>query len=182
MVRRLSWLVVLTVFAASCGGSSDDGGDGDGGTVAGTTGTATEAATEAPGDQGSSAAAVDVNTATVVIGDDTYLFALDEGGSCNPSAAFGTAFRAILTRVDGDGNQVAAAGGQGTQGIDIVLSLADDGGASIGANLDMGWTSGLSGDTAVDDYTIDGSHASGTASFISENGDLADGTFEVLCE
>jgi hypothetical protein len=119
----------------------------------------------------------------LVLDGETYFFALDGGGTCNPSALFGSAFRAILDRVDEDRNQIARVGGPGSQGIDIALGLGEDAGASILASLDIAWSSGFEPGTSVESYHVDGRRASGSAMFVSENGEgPVSGTFEVMCE
>ncbi|MEZ4503095.1 MAG: hypothetical protein R3C39_10760 [Dehalococcoidia bacterium] len=177
---------LLALSVVACGDSGND--TSDGGTAAATESTAQADApptSTAEEESGSSSGGSDVgpNSARVVIDGQTYLFALDEGGSCNPD--FFGGFRAILTRVDESGAPVPMAElPGGTQGITISLGPEGGGEASILANLDTGWQAGLDPETeaTVESYSIDGNRAEGTATLAGGEGtDTVSASFEVQC-
>lgn len=120
--------------------------------------------------------------AIVTIGDETYEFRLTETGTCDPDY-FGT-FRAILTRVDDTGAPMENPELPGfTQGIEISVTTGGEG--LVGGNLDgVAWTAfrEQDEDSGIDSVQIEDDRASGTATFVSEDGDgPVEGTFEVAC-
>lgn len=117
--------------------------------------------------------------AVITVDGETFTYAVvDDGGSCNPD--FFGAFRAILTRIDENGDPVPLDGaGEGlTEGVTISVSETLEG--VIGGPR---WSAGNDGDetTSIDWVEIDGNHASGTATFAVGTDETAAGSFEVVC-
>jgi hypothetical protein len=195
----------LALALTACGGSADettpdtaspDVSTTTGGTVDTPTTTAgSETTTTAASEGGSSDISADhprtdVSHATVVVGDEVFYFAqvdengaLDPNGDCDPEF-FGSVFRAILRRVDAQGDNVE---------MEDTGDLVGFQGAtfSFTAQLEEGivaipgqWQAfPAQGFGSVDSLTIDGDTATGTATFVDTEGggDTASGEFEVTC-
>lgn len=183
-------LLALTLLLAACGG--DDGGTAD---LATTTRAdpATEPTvaenepeeiTQTTEESSESGLQATETMAVVTIGGETFNFAIvDDGGSCNPDL-FGV-YRALLTRVDDDGEPVEWPDQPGfTEGIDIVVPHEGEAQMVILGYFDgMEWSAGEDGndESSIDSATVDGTRAEGTATFVNESGETAEGTFEVVC-
>lgn len=193
--RVASILCALTLLIAACG---DEDGDGDAGpapasgedTADGTTATPSESEAEpeesTEADQETSGSSPDAgeSTAVLTVGDETFMFAVvDDGGSCTPDFLGG--HRAILTRVDENGEPVEIPDLEGfTEVVDIVVSEDGEIEGVIGGNFGgTAWSAGEDGneESSIDSVSIDGVRAEGTATFVNEEGDIAEGTFEVTC-
>ncbi len=186
MTRRPATVAmfVLVVLLTACGGA------GDGGPVTTSSAAPTETSPPDAGVDpttettvGDDAAMSGENEAVVTVGDQSYAFAVvDDGGSCNPDF-FGN-YRAILTRVDDAGEPIEMEGETGiTEG--ITISLAHDGSAAfvMGNFGGMVWTAGDADDvdSAIDSFSLDGGSAEGVLTFVNEDGEAVEGTFEVVC-
>lgn len=186
-MKRLS--ITLTVLAlAACGGG--DGGESPEPTAAaGEAATSTEPSAESTPPETttpettaatqSQSPGPERSGAVITVGGETFTYAVvDDGGSCNPD--FFGAFRAILTRIDENGDPVPLedAGEGFTEGVTISVSETLEG--VIGGPR---WTAGQDGDetTSIDSVEIDGNRASGTATFAVGTDETAEGRFEVVC-
>ena len=187
--------VSLLLFAA-CGGSDDDdengvdvpttapesnGGNGD-----------EEDPTTAPeangdGDEGdgdSSAGDLEENTAVVTLAGETYNYVLSESGACD--ADFVGTFRAFLRRVDSGGAFVQTSDGL-FEGLTLSLNEATYSGHESGILallMEPEWMADptIVEGSGIDNYTIDGNVATGSATFGTPDGETAEGTFAVRCE
>lgn len=182
-------LITFTMLAcAACGG-------GDAGEAPGTTAAAGEAATSTePSAESTPPETTTPETtaatesqrqdpersgAVITVGGETFTYAVvDDGGSCNPD--FFGGFRAILTRIDENGDPVPneEAGEGFTEGVTISVTEALEG--VIGGPR---WTAGQDGNetTSIDSVEIDGNRASGAATFAVGTDETAEGSFEVVC-
>ena len=190
-------LLATTLALAACGGS-EGGASSTAGpdapevstTVAPGSEAEEPAETTAPaGDSdGGDVREVDVSEATIVLGDETYLYTQEENGTCDPDFA-GSFFRAFLTRVDENGDPMELPGMEGfTQGATFALALDGFGEAedqtAISISGETEWfASPLTNEgSRVDSLTIDGNYAHGTATFVTNDGDgPVSGTFEIIC-
>jgi hypothetical protein len=213
--HRIAIVVALvTVVATACSG--DDGADPTS-TVADGATTTTTATQSGGGDDttttqastgGGEASDDGTSSATVTIGDTTWTFATTgfPAETCDPN--FFGGFFAVLYMAD-DNGELLLVDGQ-SSGIGITLpgenwaSQGIDDPASVEvtiAETDESWVAnpdtnlpGIeAGQSQVDDWTIDGNTASGTATFVEENAAYAaaggtgdpvqpmTGTFEVTC-
>jgi hypothetical protein len=153
-------------------GVADAASGSSGGTTRGTTGNvAAGAGAESPNS----------STGAVSIGDTTYLFIVEDGGTCDPDF-YGT-FRAFLTLVDESGQPVEYEQNPGfKQG--MVISVNAQGEGLMGGELDgVLWSAGNPDDgSTIDSVDIDGNRASGTATFVRpDSGEAVAGNFEVNC-
>lgn len=188
--------VSLLLFAA-CGGSDDDddgvdvptsvpeanGDDGGNGETENPT-TAAETNGDSNGGDSSSPGDLEENTAIVTIDGETFMFVLSENGDCD--ADFFGGFRAFLRRVDNNGEFIQDADGF-FEGMTISMAGDMTGGPESGLialNTDPPWSGDPSAQDGVglNEYTIDGNVASGSATFVNPAGELAEGTFAVRCE
>lgn len=120
---------------------------------------------------------------SITVGGETYLFAVvDDEGSCDPDL-FGVGFSAVLTRVDQDGNPIEMQDRPGsTEGVTVALPFEADTGGVIGGNFaGTAWSAGLDEESSIDSASIDGPRAEGTATFVTGDGEVVQGTFEVTC-
>ncbi|MGA9594509.1 MAG: hypothetical protein WBV06_00010 [Acidimicrobiia bacterium] len=130
---------------------------------------------------------VGTNRATVTLDGDTYLFQLDEGGTCDPDWLGTGGLRALLTMVDENGDSVAFEEDSSiTQGVDMFLADPGEGVplSEISIFLEPAWWANPDAveGSSVDSLTLDGGHAEGTAIFMTETGEgPVPGTFEVNC-
>lgn len=215
-MKRLVMPAVIGMLAASCGGGEDGAVDTTAGaestgttapqgssdeTSEGTTTTTTAATDDAGGRDFSG-----IGAASVTIDGETYYFGETSfpAPQCEPD--FFGVFVVTLMMVDEAGNEIPSGGGLQLQllgeGTDPgVVGQLPEASVDIEA-LDQEWKANEEdfelfdlepGTSQVDDYTIDGNTASGTATFYERNSyyafvggsadavSVAEGTFEVTC-
>ena len=196
---RLRTLLLATALALAACGGSDEGASPTAGpdapevstTVAPGSGDGSQEptdATAAGNAESGDARGVDVSEATIIVGDETFLYRQGENGTCDPDFA-GSFIRAFLTRVDENGEPMEVPGMEGfTQGATFALAIEGFGEAedptAITISSETEWfASPLTHEgSRVDSLTIDGNYAHGTATFVSSNGDgPVSGTFEIIC-
>lgn len=192
-MHRFILTTCLVLVVAACAGDpsgapdgaaplNDIAGGGDGATGPSDANVATTTMTSATESEGDSESPTGSN-GTVTIGDTTYLFIVEEGGTCDPDF-FGT-FRATMTRVDESGRPM---GYEENPGFKQILSLSFNAQAEglIGGELDgVLWTAGADDYEAssIDSVDIDGNRAIGTVTFVSPDGggNPVEGSFDVTC-
>lgn len=208
-------VIALALVATACGGSSDTAQDtsttqaqngqsdeqasgsttsapkSDSGQSAETTST-TEGETErGSGSSDTDHPRADVPHATVTVGDEVFFFAqvdengnFDDNGDCDPEF-FGVQFRAILRRVDEQGENVLMEDTGDLVGYQVVtFGFTDVGPDEWIIAMSGSWQAwSATGNGIVDSVTIDGNKASGTATFVDTEGpgQPTQGTFEVVC-
>ena len=217
MRRLVPMVIALMLVAAACGGSDDSGGSDDGGATTttvssddgGSSGGSDTTTTQAgSGDDGGSTGGdvEGVGEATVEIDGQTYHFGETSFPAlrCEPDM-FGVFF-VVLQMVDENGNEIPSGGGFELvllgEGVDAdTVGQLPTAKVSIAA-LEEEWYADEEdsdvfdidpGTSQIDDYTIDGNHASGTATMYERNsyyakvGGTADAvkvtqaTFDVTC-
>lgn len=195
------WPLALTMallLLTACAGSPDTGPAATSGAADTTTSISSSDAsvaddggsattTTAASDDKSTAGDLGANSATITLDGTTYLFQLDEGGTCDPNWVGTGGMRAILTMVDENGDPVAFEQDSTiTQGVDMFLVMPGEGvpASTILVGLEPAWWANpdsVAG-SGVDSLSLDGGHAEGTATFMTEAGDgPAQGSFEVNC-
>jgi type 1 fimbria pilin len=196
-MKRLSMIGVLALVLAGCGGSADDADVAE-------TSTAGAGPSISPSDDGSTdagAPAVDgIGVASVTLDGETYLFGDTGQPGLQCKANFLGIYTASLPEIDEAGNEVP-------EGANVRITLLHDGtdpdvvGQLPVVTLSLRATSEdwiadetfdddlpqvEPGNSQVDDYTIDGNTASGTATFIDRytyttDQKTAKGTFTATC-
>jgi hypothetical protein len=186
-------LIALAVVLSACGaGSAGDEVDQTTNTSAVDSvqagSTATSETTEDTGtvdeDSSDQPTAPSRSSGTITVAGVTYLFAVvDDGGTCDPN--FFGGFRAILTHVDEDGGPIEMPDQPGfTEGIDVSLRGQDSTeGVILGSFGGVDWYAGDDGyeESRLVSVVIDGTRAEGTATFVTGDGEVVDGSFEVTC-
>jgi hypothetical protein len=197
--RAIAATLLVAGVLAGCGGTDTSGDVTEDTTdvaapttapAAATTAVPTEPAetpTTAPPAQEEPAATVDVSTATVTVGDETYDFGATGfiTERCNPSF-FGGA-QVILQLLDVTEEPLTVGG----QMVFLDIALIPNDPSSTAVNVptpepDREWIADsesvqVSG-TSVDDWSIDGNIIRGSATFASTAGEgPVPGTFEILC-
>lgn len=203
---------LMVLVLAACGGSSDETASDS--TASPSTSASSEQgadptdAPDAPADDQTDSTVGDIGdhfdtaggTATATIGDETWEFALPEGHPiANCDADFFGGFVAILTTgtadlsVPADAFSVLLPGGDLTESPNVAVNLAVDSDAEwIADETIYEQYPDLPAGLGVTSFSIDGTTASGTATFFEQeslyqftagNGDLVveDGTFTVTC-
>ena len=197
--RAIAVTLLVVGVLAGCGGTdtSEDVTEDTGDVAATTTAPAavttagatepTDTPTTAPPAQEEPAASVDVSTATVTVGDETYTFGATGfiTERCNPSF-FGGA-QVILQLLDVTEEPLTV----GDQMVFLDIALIPNDPSSTAVNVptpepDREWIADsdslqVSG-TSVDDWSIEGNAIRGSATFASTAGEgPVPGTFEVVC-
>lgn len=141
-----------------------------------TTTTATESSTETTaGDDGLRLSGE--TSAILELGGDIYRFGTSDRTTCD-TERLGLFYEAQLDHIDDSGESI------GSEGILIVLPLADEGDRTVSVAVDgASWTAGegTGGGFEGDTHIVDGQRAEATLTFVNAAGDEIEGSFEVFC-